>query len=53
MSDHPASDAEDAIQRLIDEIREEPVPERILVLARQLQAALDRQEAESRGKREK
>ncbi len=49
MNDTPANDIEKAIQKLVEEIRQERIPERILTLSRELQVALDLQEAKSNG----
>jgi hypothetical protein len=51
MNDSPANEAEKAIQQLVEEIRQERTPQRILALSRQLQAALDRLEGKPGGKR--
>lgn len=51
MSDSHLNDIEKAIQKLADEIRRERVPERILALSRELQAALDALEAKPEGRR--
>lgn len=51
MSDSPASDAEQAMKQLVEKIRQEPIPECILELSRELQAALDFQQDKSGGTR--